>query len=304
MSYGSNGINFVWIKGVGFLWVPGEIRLLKAFWVVILLKSLCLSPGALTIQVISAFCEWGLGFSVLWEGTNQGGIRMGTAVVFRTLFSALLCFLLFLVLGSSSQPWWSCQWFVNIVLGGICWVLMGDIRCSFAAGVVISLNTLPFRSACLFHSLFGWYFLGNLNRVFVLVASLEGVSTILVTSVVVNGRLGDLMLWGCICPGVIRKEIITVYRTLFSTYNSFWICLEPYSDNQSQSIWSGEVWNDFMIWAVEELFEEGKLEDTKKELRHRKMAGMKSRLVWLCFVIDCIFLDEGPGFWHLLGPLS
>ncbi|MFS7905391.1 hypothetical protein Hanom_Chr01g00047111 [Helianthus anomalus] len=182
-----SGLKLVCV-GVGFVWESGGIRLLKAFWVVILLKILChrsvrlflavlcwvylgnlnlffilmaCLQGALTIQVISAFCEWGLGFSVLWEGTNQGGIRMGAAAVFRSLFPALFSFLLFLVLGSSSQPclsWSSC---------------------------------------------------------------LEGVSTILATSAVVDGNLGVLMLWGCICPGVIRKEIITVCRTLLSTYNIF-----------------------------------------------------------------------------------
>ncbi|KAJ0726796.1 hypothetical protein HanPI659440_Chr12g0474431 [Helianthus annuus] len=179
VSHRSSGFSAVWIRGVGFFWETGGIRLLKAFWVVILLKILCHRSGALTIQVISAFCEWGLGFFVLWEGTNQGGIRMGTAVVFRTLFSALFCFLLFLVLGSSSKPClsWLCR--------------------------------------------------------------LEGVSTILATYAVVDGNLGVLMLWGCICPGVIRKEIITVCRTLFSTYYSFWFFLEPYSGNQSRFLWLG-----------------------------------------------------------------
>ncbi|XP_035834035.1 uncharacterized protein LOC118482599 [Helianthus annuus] len=151
--------------------------------------------GALTIQVISAFCEWGLGFSVLWEGTNQGG---------------------------------------------------------------------------------------NLNRVFVLVASLEGVSTILVTSAVVDGRLGDLMLWGCICPGVIRKEIITVYRTLFSTYNSFWICLEPYSDNQSRSIWSGCFFlKPFLVLVLNPL----------------------SLLVWggVCWLCIGLGLCAGNGEWLMRG---
>ncbi|KAM0057220.1 hypothetical protein Hdeb2414_s0005g00155641 [Helianthus debilis subsp. tardiflorus] len=252
VSHRSSGFSAVWIRGVGFFWETDGIRLLKAFWVVILLKILCHRSGVLTIQVISAFCEWGLGFFVLWEGTNQGGIRMGTAVIFRTLFSALFCLLLFLVLGSSSQPclsWLSwflfnlfllyslSQLYVYIVSGGFCWGLLGGIRCSFATGVVISLNTLPFRSACFFHSLLGCYFLGNLNLVYVLVASLEGVLTILATSAVVDGNLGVLMLWGCICPGVIRKEIITVCRALISTYNIFWIFLEPYSGNQSRFLW-------------------------------------------------------------------
>ncbi|MFS7946607.1 hypothetical protein Hanom_Chr06g00538381 [Helianthus anomalus] len=266
VSYRSNGLCSIWIGGMGFFWETGEIRLPKASWVVILLKTLChryvrfclavfcwfclgnlnlffilmaCLQGALTIQVISAFCDWGLGFFVLREGTNKGGIRMGTATVCRSLFSVVFIFLSFLVLGSSSKPCLSrsCWFLVSLFLlyslshvclyimmgGGVCWGLLGGIRCSFAAGVVISLNTLPFRSASWFHSFLSCYFLGDLNLVFVLVASLEGASTILATSAVIDGNLGVLVLWGCTCPGDIRKEIITVCRALISTYIFFGI---------------------------------------------------------------------------------
>ncbi|KAJ0800689.1 hypothetical protein HanPI659440_Chr03g0106451 [Helianthus annuus] len=110
----------------------------------------------------------------------------------------------------------------------------GGIRCSFSAWVVISINTLPFRSAGFFHSLLCCYLLGNLNPFYVFEACLEGASTILASSAFSNGSLGFSVLWGCTCLGGIRKEITTVVRAFISNPFIFWFFLVPYSGYKVQ----------------------------------------------------------------------
>ncbi|MFS8028927.1 hypothetical protein Hanom_Chr16g01516301 [Helianthus anomalus] len=132
-------------RGVGWVWDSGGIRFVKAFWVVILLKSLhprsvgffhsefcwyflgnlslffflvaCLQ-GAITIQAASAYIERGLGFLALRRCANLGVIRMESAAAIRTLISAVFIFWILLALGSGSQSWllWSGWFFLNLFL--------------------------------------------------------------------------------------------------------------------------------------------------------------------------------------------
>ncbi|KAL9993229.1 hypothetical protein Hdeb2414_s1062g00977271 [Helianthus debilis subsp. tardiflorus] len=227
-------------QGVGYFWEAGEIRLLNAFWVVILLKILylrsvgffhpelcwyCLGnlslffflvaclQGALTIQATSTYNERELGILVLWEGTNLGGIRMETAAVIRTLFSALVIFWIFLALGSSSQPWLS--W--SIVF----------LHCD------------------------GRNLLG-----FILGISLEGAITILAASAYADRVIGIFVLWDSTRLGVIRKGAASGLGH-FSPPFLFFFCsfIVHYSGSQTWFVWCLRFFSKpFLAFTLSQLF--------------------------------------------------
>ncbi|MFS8013829.1 hypothetical protein Hanom_Chr15g01337641 [Helianthus anomalus] len=128
-------INLHEFRGGGiFYGVSGEIRALKAEWVVISLNTLhprtafifhsALSfflgnlilfswfvvslKGSLTILTTSAFVLGSLGFMVPWGGTCQGDIRMEIAIEIRTLISTpnFFCTFIELIGGNQSLHLW------------------------------------------------------------------------------------------------------------------------------------------------------------------------------------------------------
>ncbi|KAF5778418.1 hypothetical protein HanRHA438_Chr12g0558581 [Helianthus annuus] len=173
----SNWIRSCGIKGWGCFWASGVIRVLKAIWVVISLKSwpiiyvgLCqpycscyfvgnLSlfcyvaslKGALTILAASAFCDWRLGFGVLWGCTNLGVIRKETATVDRIFTFSPNIFCNLLEPCSGSQPWiiWSLWLFLSLFLYfGLSqlsfWFILGGIVCGsdWVSGVIRVLKAI------------------------------------------------------------------------------------------------------------------------------------------------------------------
>ncbi|MFS8021035.1 hypothetical protein Hanom_Chr16g01422731 [Helianthus anomalus] len=240
---GSTWTRSVGFLGMGSLWVSGEIRVLKAWRVVIFLYSWPDSSGVLTILVTSAIMVRGYRFVVLWGCTNLGVIRMEAVAAGRSLNSFSSFFCPFVVHSSDTQTWvvWLI-WFLSkpfivftlnllslySILGGVFWGFeceSGDIRGLSSAWVVILLNPLRFRSVCFFHSHLCFCFIGDLSLFCFFVASLKGALTILATSTDLIGGVGFFVLWGCNSPGVIRRQITTLGMGLFDDFGVGWFSM-------------------------------------------------------------------------------
>ncbi|KAJ0704585.1 hypothetical protein HanPI659440_Chr14g0564301 [Helianthus annuus] len=220
---GSTWTRSVGILGMGPLWVSGGIRVLKALRVVIFLNSWPNSSGVLTILVTSAIMLRRFRILVLWGCTSLGDIRMEVIAV------------------TVEPSQFGCLW---SVLGGVCWGferVSGDISGLFLAWVVILLNTIHYRPVNFFQSLLCFYFIGSLNLFYFFLVSLKGALTILATSAIIVGRLGFFVLLGCIAWGVIRKQVTTGVRTLFSFLCFCLKFLAPYSGNQTCIFWSSWI---------------------------------------------------------------
>ncbi|KAJ0535785.1 hypothetical protein HanOQP8_Chr09g0335741 [Helianthus annuus] len=235
---GSTWTRSVGFLGMGFVWVTGGIRVLKALRVVILRKSWpigsdccavgCTSLGVTRMEAVTA--------------VHSSGSKTWTVWLIWFLPIPFIDFVLSLLS--------LCSW-----LGGVFWVFVrasGGIKGLFSTWVVISLNTVQFRPVGFFHSHLCYYFLGNLSLFCFFVASLEGALTIRATSAFIDGRLGFNVLWGCTGLGVIRKQITTVFRTLLSSPNFCLNFVAPCSGNQSWTLWLvGEGWLQFGLGLFE-----------------------------------------------------
>ncbi|MFS7962968.1 hypothetical protein Hanom_Chr08g00732701 [Helianthus anomalus] len=238
---GSTWTRSVGFLGTGFLWVSGGIRVLKALR---------------TILVTSTFMVRGYRFVVLWGCTNLGVIRMEAVTAGRSLDSSSLFFCPFVVHSSDSQTWIVCLLSLYSVLGGVFWGFdceSGDIRGLSSTWVVILLNPLHFRSVYFFHSHLCFCFIGDLSLFcfFFFVASLKGALTIMATFVVMVGGVRFFMLWGCNSPGVIRKQITTVLRTLLSSLYFCLFFIVPCCGNQTWIFWLNRFFLDpFLVFLL------------------------------------------------------
>ncbi|KAF5798116.1 hypothetical protein HanRHA438_Chr07g0299581 [Helianthus annuus] len=187
---GSTWTRSVGFLGMGFLWVSGEIKVLKAL------------RGVLTILVTSAIMVRGYRFVVLWGCTNLGVIRMEAVTAGRSLNSSSLFFCPFVVHSSDSQTW-------------VVWLIWFHSK----PFIVFTLSLLSL------YSVLGGVFWGfdcESGDIRGLSSAWVGALTILATSAVMIGGVGFFVLWGCNSPGVIRKQITTLGLGLFDDFGVGW----------------------------------------------------------------------------------
>ncbi|KAF5762601.1 hypothetical protein HanXRQr2_Chr16g0778561 [Helianthus annuus] len=172
---------------------------------------------------------------------NKGAIRKGQVFVFRHNF--LFCSIFSISTVQRLENIWLGQkpvcveFFRSIWIRGegYCWD-SAEIRAPKAKRVVILLNTLHHSSAGFFHSCLIFLFLGNLIPVFYFVASLSGSSTILAASALLSLGIGVYVQGSCTSHGDIRLELVTMFRTIFSSLNFFYTLLDLISGKQSLKI--------------------------------------------------------------------
>ncbi|KAJ0770530.1 hypothetical protein HanPI659440_Chr07g0258651 [Helianthus annuus] len=220
---GSTWTRSVGFLGMGFLWVSGEIKVLKA-----------LRVGVLTILVTSAIMVRGYRFVVLWGCTNLGVIRMEAVTAGRSLNSSSLFFCPFVVHSSDSQTW-------------VVWLIWFHSK----PFIVFTLSLLSL------YSVLGGVFWGfdcESGDIRGLSSAWVGALTILATSAVMIGGVGFFVLWGCNSPGVIRKQITTVLRTFLSSLSFCLFFIVPCSGNQTWIFWLNRFFLEpFLVFLLSQL---------------------------------------------------
>ncbi|MFS8000663.1 hypothetical protein Hanom_Chr12g01181051 [Helianthus anomalus] len=233
----------------------------------------------LSAELSQLLC-WVLGLFRLEVSLYLGGIRWDQIFVNRKLFSVSF------FVSSAMQRFENL--FVRkkpacVVFNSSCWIKgkggvsweSGEIRRPNALWVVILLNAWPFRFAVFFHSDLIFYFLGNLNLFYFLVASLFGTLTIRATSASIVGCLG-FVLWGCTRLGDIRKEIAIVDRSYISFFFLFfWHFVVHGNGNQTWIFWC----YGFLSWPKQ--VSRGRVSIKRLEME----AGHVRAWAWKCLLI-------------------